>query len=62
MDLSFFFHRYPLIKFIDAKAIFKGHSSKELMLNKFDGHSNEKAQKKLAVEVEKTIEKITLNW
>jgi hypothetical protein len=46
-----FFTSFPSVNYINGSDIFKGESSKDYILSKYDGHPNEKAHKKLATNI-----------
>lgn len=53
-----FFALDPSTMYINGADIFKGETSKENMLSKYDGHPNEKAHKKMAQYIFSLIKKI----
>jgi len=46
--LQHFFAQSPQVKYVNGLDIFKGESSKDNILSKYDGHPNERAHKKMA--------------
>jgi hypothetical protein len=57
-----FFTAFPSVIYINGSDIFKGESSKEYILSKYDGHPNEKAHKKLAENIFSLINKTFLGY
>jgi hypothetical protein len=46
-----FFNQFTSVIFINGDELFNGENSKDYSLSKYDGHPNEKAHKKMAIEV-----------
>ncbi len=55
---NFFMHNAS-VDYIDGTSLFKGERSKDNILSKYDGHPNEKAHKKMALDVFNQIRKIS---
>lgn len=57
-----FFNNYSSVHYIDGTEKFRNQEAKDYMLSKYDGHPNEKAHKKMAMEVFELIKKTNDNY
>ena len=55
-----YFNQFPSVIYINGYDIFKGKSSKDFRLSKYDGHPNKDAHRKMAEYVFPMIQKIML--